>query len=389
METKLSNDISYIGVDDKTLDLFEGQYIIPNGISYNSYVIMDDKTAVMDAVDIRAKDEWLQNLSKVLGNRLPDYLVVLHMEPDHAASIGAFLEKYPDAKVVSNSKVFNMIPQFFPDLDLTGRQVVVGEGEELSLGRHALKFIMAPMVHWPEVMMAYEKSEKILFSADAFGKFGALDTPEDWDCEARRYYFNIVGRYGMQVQAVLKKVSALDVQKIYPLHGPMLTENLSHYLNKYDIWSSYRPEDKGIFIAYTSIYGHTKAVVEHLKEIINAQRDIKVSMADLARDDMAEALEDAFRYDRLVLATTTYDGGVFPAMENFITHLISKNYQNRRVGFIENGSWAPVAGKKMKAALENLKNLTFIEPVVTIKSSLTDESQLQAFVQALLKGEEN
>lgn len=388
METKLSNDISYIGVDDKTLDLFEGQYIIPNGISYNSYVIMDDKTAVMDAVDIRAKDEWLQNLSKVLGNRLPDYLVVLHMEPDHAASIGAFLEKYPDAKVVSNSKVFNMIPQFFPDLDLTGRQVVVGEGEELSLGRHALKFIMAPMVHWPEVMMAYEKSEKILFSADAFGKFGALDTPEDWDCEARRYYFNIVGRYGMQVQAVLKKVSALDVQKIYPLHGPMLTENLSHYLNKYDIWSSYRPEDKGIFIAYTSIYGHTKAVVEHLKEIINAQRDIKVSMADLARDDMAEALEDAFRYDRLVLATTTYDGGVFPAMENFITHLISKNYQNRRVGFIENGSWAPVAGKKMKAALENLKNLTFIEPVVTIKSSLTDESQLRALVQSLLKEEE-
>ena len=388
METKLSNDIFYIGVDDKTLDLFEGQYIIPNGISYNSYVIMDDKIAVMDAVDIRARDEWLQNLSEVLGHRLPDYLVVLHMEPDHAASIGAFLEKYPTAKVVSNTKVFNMIPQLFPNLDLSGRQVVVGEGEELSLGSHTLKFIMAPMVHWPEVMMAYEKSEKILFSADAFGKFGALDMPEDWDCEARRYYFNIVGRYGVQVQAVLKKVSALDVQKIYPLHGPMLTEDLGHYLNKYDIWSSYRPEDKGIFIAYTSIYGHTKAAVARLKEIIESQSDIKVSVSDLARDDMAEALEDAFRYDRLVLATTTYDGGIFPAMESFINHLISKNYQNRRVGFIENGSWAPVAGKKMRAALENLKNLTFIEPVVTIKSSLTDESQLRALAQSLLKEEE-
>jgi len=388
METKLSNDIFYIGVDDKTLDLFEGQYIIPNGISYNSYAIMDDKIAVMDAVDIRARDEWLQNLSEVLGHRLPDYLVVLHMEPDHAASIGAFLEKYPKAKVVSNTKVFNMIPQLFPDLDLTGRQVVVGEGEELSLGSHTLKFIMAPMVHWPEVMMAYEKSEKILFSADAFGKFGALDMPEDWDCEARRYYFNIVGRYGVQVQAVLKKVSALDVQKIYPLHGPMLTEDLGHYLNKYDIWSSYRPEDKGIFIAYTSIYGHTKAAVARLKEIIESQSDIKVSVSDLVRDDMAEALEDAFRYDRLVLATTTYDGGIFPAMESFINHLISKNYQNRRVGFIENGSWAPVAGKKMRAALENLRNLTFIEPVVTIKSSLTDESQLRALAQSLLKEEE-
>lgn len=383
---KLTESVYYVGADDKTLDLFEGQYVIPEGISYNSYVIMDDKIAVMDTVDKRATDEWFQNLEEVLNGKEPDYLVILHMEPDHAANIEHFLNRYKKAKVVSNPKTFNMIPQFFEHLDLEGRKVVVNEGDELSLGSHTLTFVMAPMVHWPEVMVAYEKKEKILFSADAFGKFGALDVEDEWDCEARRYYINIVGKYGAQVQALLKKAATLDIQKIFALHGPMLTENLGYYINKYDIWSSYRPEDEGILIAYASVYGHTKQAVEKLKEILEAKGAPKVAITDLARDDMAEAVEDAFRYDRLVLASVTYDGGIFPCMESFIAHLKSKNYQNRKVAFIENGSWAPIAAKKMRAELEGLKNLTFVDTTVSIKSAMKDADikQLEALADELL-----
>lgn len=383
---KLTESVYYVGADDKTLDLFEGQYVIPEGISYNSYVIMDDKIAVMDTVDKRATDEWFQNLEEVLDGKEPDYLVVLHMEPDHAANIEHFLNKYKKAKVVSNPKTFNMIPQFFEHLDLEGRKVVVNEGDELSLGSHTLTFVMAPMVHWPEVMVAYEKKEKILFSADAFGKFGALDVEDEWDCEARRYYINIVGKYGVQVQALLKKAATLDIQKIFALHGPMLTENLEYYINKYDIWSSYRPEDEGILIAYASVYGHTKQAAEKLKEILEAKGAPKVAITDLARDDMAEAVEDAFRYDRLVLASVTYDGGIFLCMESFIAHLKSKNYQNRKVAFIENGSWAPIAAKKMRAELEGLKNLTFADTTVSIKSAMKDADirQLETLADELL-----
>lgn len=383
---KLTESVYYVGADDKTLDLFEGQYVIPEGISYNSYVIMDDKIAVMDTVDKRATDEWFQNLEEVLNGKEPDYLVILHMEPDHAANIEHFLNKYKKAKVVSNPKTFNMIPQFFEHLDLEGRKVVVNEGDELSLGSHTLTFVMAPMVHWPEVMVAYEKKEKILFSADAFGKFGALDVEDEWDCEARRYYINIVGKYGAQVQALLKKAANLDIQKIFALHGPMLTENLGYYINKYDIWSSYRPEDEGILIAYASVYGHTKQAAEKLKEILEAKGAPKVAITDLARDDMAEAVEDAFRYDRLVLASVTYDGGIFPCMESFIAHLKSKNYQNRKVAFIENGSWAPIAAKKMRAELEGLKNLAFADTTVSIKSAMkeADIKQLEALADELL-----
>lgn len=383
---KLTDAVYYVGADDKTLDLFEGQYVIPDGISYNSYVIMDEKIAVMDTVDKRATDEWFKNMEEVLGGKEPDYLVVLHMEPDHAANIEQFLNKYRNAKVVTNPKTFNMIPQFFEHLDLEGRKIVVNEGDELVLGEHVLTFVMAPMVHWPEVMVAYEKKEKILFSADAFGKFGALDVDDEWDCEARRYYINIVGKYGAQVQTLLKKAATLDIQKIFALHGPMLTENLGYYINKYDIWSSYRPEDEGIFIAYASVYGNTRKVAEKLKEILEAKGAPKVAIADLARDDMAEAVEDAFRYDRLVLASVTYDGGLFPCMESFIAHLKSKNYQNRKVAFIENGSWAPMAAKKMKAEMENLKNLTFLDTVVSIKSAMKDADvkQLESLADELL-----
>ena len=381
---ELVKNIFYIGVDDKDIDLFEGQYIVPNGISYNSYLIKDEKIAVMDTVDARKCDEWLNNLEETLAGKSPNYLIMLHMEPDHAGSLKVFLEKYPSAQVISNQKLFNMIPQFFEGLNLEGRKVVVNEGDSLSLGDHTLKFVMAPMVHWPEVMMAYEEKEKILFSADAFGKFGALDTEEDWACEARRYYINIVGKYGTQVQALLKKASALDIQKIYSLHGPMLTENLPYYINKYDIWSSYRPEDKGVFIAYASIYGHTKVVAEKLKELLGT-KGVKVAFADLARSDFAECVEDAFRYDRLVLASPTYDGGIFPVVESFINHLKSKNYQNRKVAFIENGSWAPMAAKKMLAEMEGLKDITFIEPVITIKSAMkqADLAQVEALAEAL------
>ncbi len=383
---QLSKDIYYIGVDDKKIDLFEGQYVVPNGISYNSYVIMDEKIAVMDTVDLSMCNEWCQNLENVLNGKTPDYLVVLHMEPDHAGSIEKFLNKYTKANVVANAKTFQMMSQFFEKLDLTDRQVLVAEGDELSLGEHKLVFVMAPMVHWPEVMVAYEQKEKILFSADAFGKFGALDVEEEWDCEARRYYINIVGKYGAPVQSLLKKVANLDIEKIYPLHGPMLTENLGYYINKYDIWSSYRSEDEGVFIAYTSIYGNTKKAAEKLKDILEQKGVVKVSMVDLARDDMAEVVEDAFRYDRLVLASPTYDGGMFPFMETFINRLKSKNFQNRKVGFIENGSWAPVAGKKMMDEMSTLKNMELIEDKVTIKSTVKEDDivQLEKLADALL-----
>ena len=341
----------------------------------------------MDTVDLRKCDEWLENLEKALNGKTPDYLVVLHMEPDHAGSIEKFLNIYPNTKIIANAKTFQMMPQFFENLDLSGKQVIVGEGDEISLGKHTLTFVMAPMVHWPEVMVAYEKKEKILFSADGFGKFGALDVEEEWDCEARRYYINIVGKYGMAVQTLLKKAANLDIKKIFPLHGPMLTENLEHYINKYDIWSSYKPEDKGIFIAYTSIYGNTESAALKLKEILEKNGNTKVVVADLAREDMAEAVEDAFRYDRLVLASPTYDGGIFPYMETFISKLKSKNYQNRTVAFIENGSWAPMAAKKMFDMMSGLKDIKFLDEKVTIKSALktSDMPQLEKLASALLK----
>lgn len=375
INNKLTETVYYVGVDDKDIDLFEGQYIVPNGISYNSYIIADKKIAVMDTVDARKTNEWLINIEKVLNGKKPDYLVILHMEPDHTGSLETFLNKYPDCKIVSNAKLFAMIPQFFEGLNIDDEhKVVVAEGGKLELGEHVLTFVMAPMVHWPEVMVAYDNKDKILFSADGFGKFGALDTDEDWACEARRYYINIVGKYGAPVQSLLKKASTLDIEKIFPLHGPMLTENLSYYINKYDIWSSYRAEDKGILIAYASVYGHTKFAAEKLAEELNNMNQ-KTILTDLARDDMAEAMENAFRYDRLVLASVTYDGGLFPVMEQFISRLKSKNYQNRKVAFIENGSWAPLSAKLMKTEMEKLKNITIIEPVLTIKSSFKTENQ--------------
>lgn len=380
----ITDTIKYAGADDKSIDLFESQYVVPNGVSYNSYVILDDKIAVMDSVDARAEKEWFANLDGILGGRLPDYLVVSHVEPDHAGNIQKFMEKYPQAQVVVNAKSLSMLPQFFT-LDMSGRSVVVKEGDELKLGTHILTFVMAPMVHWPEVMAAYEKTEKILFAADAFGKFGALDTEEDWACEARRYYFNIVGKYGLQVQALLKKAAALDIRIICPLHGPILTENLDYYLKKYQTWSSYAPEDKGILIAYASIHGNTGKAAEKLAGLLRAGGAEKVVVSDLAREDMAEVIEDAFRYDRLVLAASTYDAGVFPCMESFLAHLKSKNYQKRTVGIIENGSWAPMAGKVMKETLSQMKEITVLEPVVTIKSTLNEASQaqLEQLAQAL------
>ncbi|MBR6730752.1 MAG: FprA family A-type flavoprotein [Alphaproteobacteria bacterium] len=384
---ELVQNIYYIGVDDKEIDLFEGQYVVPNGISYNSYVIMDEKKVVMDTVDIHKAEEWLSNLKEVLKGEQPDYLTVLHMEPDHAGSIGLFMKTYPNAKIISNQKSFDMMTSFFPDIDLEGKKVILKEGETLSFGAHSLTFVFAPMVHWPEVMVAYEAKEKILFSADAFGKFGALDCEEEWDCEARRYYINIVGKYGAPVQSLLKKAATLDIQKIFPLHGPMLTSNLGYYINKYDIWSSYRAEDEGVFIAYTSIYGNTKQSALKLKDILIQKGVKKVALADLSRDDMAEAVEDAFRYSHLVLASPTYDGDVFPYMTTFMHHLKSKNYQNRTVGFIENGSWAPMAAKIMKKEMSMLKNITLIDEHVTIRSALKTEDveKLEALADKLLK----
>lgn len=373
---EISNDIKYIGVNDHEIDLFEGMYDVPNGMAYNSYVILDEKTAVMDTVDAHFGDEWLGNLEKALGGRTPDYLVVQHMEPDHSANIKVFAEKYPNAKIVASSKAFVMMKQFFGD-DFTDKQVVVGENDTLSLGKHMLTFITAPMVHWPEVIMTYDDVDRALFSADGFGKFGALDADEDWACEARRYYFGIVGKYGAQVQAVLKKAAALNIEKILPLHGPMLLENLGYYLNLYNIWSSYGVESEGVVIAYTSVYGNTKKAVELLAEKLKEGGCPKVSVTDLARDDMAEAVEDAFRYGKLVLATTTYNADVFPFMRDFILHLTERGYQNRTIGIIENGSWAPVAAKVIKGMFEKSKNLTFTDTTVTLKSALSAESEAQ------------
>ena len=372
----ISEAIKYIGVNDKTLDLFEGQYIVPNGVSYNSYIIIDEKIAVMDTVDSRAIDEWLQNLEAELDGKQPDYLVVSHMEPDHGAGVRVFAEKYPNAKIVGNAKTFTMMSQFF-DMDISDRKVIVKEGDKLELGKHSLTFVMAPMVHWPEVMVCYESTDKVLFSADAFGKFGALDADEDWTCEARRYYINIVGKYGAQVQALLKKADNLDIKTICPLHGPILNENLEYYINKYDIWSSYRAENEGVMIAYVSMHGNTAQAVKELKAKLEESGVQKVAIADLARDDMAEAIEDSFRYDRLVVASPTYDGALFPIMEDFLYHLKMKNYQNRKVAIIENGSWAPMSGKKMKEHFEGMKNIALCDTVVTIKSALNENSREQ------------
>ena len=371
----ITSTIKYIGVNDRTTDLFEGQYVIPNGISYNSYVITDEKIAVMDSVDAAFDEEWLANIKGVIGEREPDYLVVQHMEPDHSASIKSFTRVYPNAKIVASAKAFTMMKGFF-GTDYNERQVVVKEGDELTLGEHTLTFITAPMVHWPEVIMTYDKKDKILFSADAFGKFGALDCDEEWACEARRYYIGIVGKYGIPVQAVLKKAAALDIAAICPLHGPALTENLGYYIGLYDTWSSYRPEEPGVAIAYTSVYGNTKVAVMKLAAMLE-ERGCKVAVSDLARCDMAEAVEDAFRYDRLVLATTTYNGGVFPFMHEFITHLTERSYQNRTVAFIENGSWAPMATKVMREMLAESKNITYTNAGVRIISSINENNEYE------------
>ena len=373
-EITISDTIKYVGANDHEIDLFESQYIVPNGVSYNSYIILDEKIAVMDTVDWRATEEWFANVTKVLDGKNPEYLVISHLEPDHASNIANFVAKYPDVKLVGNAKTFAMLPQFF-ELDVKEEQkIVVADGDKLSLGNHVLQFFMAPMVHWPEVMVTYEEKEKVLFSADGFGKFGALDVEEEWACEARRYYFNIVGKYGQPVQTLLKKAAALDIQMICPLHGPILKENLGYYIGLYDTWSKYEAEDEGIFIAYASIHGNTKKVAEKLAEVLEELGAPKVSIADLSRDDMAEAVEDAFRYDRLVLAAPTYDGGLFPAMDDFLHHLLAKSYQKRTVGLIENGSWGPMAAKKMREQLEEMKEITILEPVVTIKSTMKTEN---------------
>ena len=372
----ITNDIKYVGVNDHKVDLFEGQYVVPNGMAYNSYVIMDEKIAVMDTVDAHFADEWLDNVKSILGDRKPDYLVIQHMEPDHSASIEQFLMAYPETILVGNAKTFTMMDQFYT-VDSSVTRLVVKDGETLTLGAHVLNFVFAPMVHWPEVMVTYDSTEKVLFSADGFGKFGALDVEEEWDCEARRYYFGIVGKYGAQVQKLLSVAATLDIQMICPLHGPVLTENLAHYINRYDTWSSYRPEDEGVMIAYASVYGHTKAAAELLAESLTAKGCKKVVLADLAREDMAECVEDAFRYDKLVLASVTYNGDVFPCMKTFINDLIERNYQNRTVGFIENGSWGPTAERVMKKMLEGCKNLTFAETTVTVRSALNDTSREQ------------
>ncbi len=373
---KITDSIKYVGVNDHEIDLFEGQYVVPLGMAYNSYVIMDEKIAVMDTVDVKFTDEWLGNLKKVLGSKKPDYLVVQHMEPDHSANIMNFLDVYPDTTVVGNAKTFTFMGQFF-DLDPAMKKLVVKNGDKLELGTHVLNFVLAPMVHWPEVMVTYDSTDKVLFSADGFGKFGANDVedPEGWACEARRYYFGIVGKYGLQTQNLLKKAAGLDIRIICPLHGPVLSENLGYYVDLYDKWSSYTPEEKGVLIAYTSVYGHTKEAVMELAELLKKEGAEKVVVTDLARDDMPEAVEDAFRYDRLVLATTTYNNSIFPFMHTFIEHLVERFYQNRTVGFIENGTWAPVAKKTMHSMLEGCKNIKFLETSVTIKSALKDDSR--------------
>jgi len=371
-DTYISDSIKYIGADDTTLDLFESQYIVPNGVSYNSYIIMDEKIAVMDTVDQRKTDEWFDNLNKALDGKTPDYLVVSHLEPDHAANIQNFVEKYPTAKLVLSMKAKAMMPQFFEIDNLDDICITVKEGDALELGEHKLTFIMAPMVHWPEVMVEYEEKEKILFSADGFGKFGALSADEDWTCEARRYYFNIVGKYGAPVQTLLKKAANLDIKTICPLHGPILKENLGYYIDKYNTWSSYQPEDEGVLVAYASIHGNTEKAAKLIAKTLEEKGAPKVAITDLTRDDMAEAIEDAFRYSKLIIAASSYDGGVFPPMEDFLNRLSHKAYQNRTVGLVENGSWAPCAARAMKGFVENMKNITICDNTVTIKSTLKD-----------------
>lgn len=376
MNINISDAIKYIGVDDKDIDLFESQYIVPNGISYNSYVILDEKICVLDTVDKRKTDEWVANLENVLDGKTPDYLIINHLEPDHASNIQLLADKYPDMKLVGNAKTFNMLPQFF-DIDLTDRTVTVKEGDSLNLGEHTLSFYMAPMVHWPEVMVTYESKEKVLFSADGFGKFGAIDTDEDWACEARRYYFNICGKYGVQVQALLKKAAKLDIEKICPLHGPVLTENLRYYINLYDIWSKYEPEVDGIFIAYCSIHGNTEKAALKLYDILKEKTDKKIAISDLSRSDMAENVEDAFKYSTLVVAAPSYDGGVFPVMNDFLHHLKIKGYKNRKVAMIENGSWAPCAIKSMQPYFDEMKGIEISDAKVTIRSTMTAENEVQ------------
>ena len=382
---KITNDIKYVGVNDHDIDLFEGQYTVPLGIAYNSYAIVDEKIAVMDSVDLRFADEWIENIKREIGDRLPDYLVIQHMEPDHSSSIMRFVEAFPAVTLVSSAKAFAMMKNFF-GTDFTDNRIVVGEGDALSLGKHNLTFITAPMVHWPEVIVTYDSTDKVLFSADGFGKFGALDIDDEWACEARRYYIGIVGKYGAQVQALLKKASALDIEIICPLHGPVLNENLGYYIGLYDTWSSYRPETDGVCIAYTSVYGNTKKAVELLEKEL-AEKGVKVAVSDLARCDMHEAVEDAFRYSHLVLATTTYNADVFPFMKEFINHLTERGYQNRTVAFIENGSWAPMATKVMKSLLEKSKNLTYTEAGVKINSAVSDANiaEIKALADELTK----
>lgn len=386
MNKNITTDIKYIGVDDTTLDLFESQYIIPNGISYNSYLITDEKVAIMDTVDLRKSDDWWKNLEEALARRTPDYLIVQHMEPDHAGNIVAALEKYPNIKIVASAKAIQMLPQFFEDVDFSNNTIAVKENDTLCLGQHTLQFIMAPMVHWPEVMVTYDHADKIIFSADAFGKFGALCHEEDWACEARRYYFNICGKYGTPVQTLLKKVSALDVKCICPLHGPVLTENLGYYIGLYDTWSKYNVETEGVFIAYASIHGGTANVAKKMAEILKEKGAQKVSIADLSRDDMAEAVEDAFRMGKIILAAASYDGDVFPPMHDFLHHLILKGYQRRRIGIIENGSWAPCAGRVMTSLIEKMKEIELVQPMVTIRSRMkqSDIPALESLADAIL-----
>lgn len=387
MKMKITDKVKYIGVDDTTIDLFESQYVVPKGVSYNSYLILDEKTAVMDTVDRRGTKEWEQNLLRELQGRSVDYLVIQHLEPDHAGSIARLVELFPKMVLVGNAKTFAMLPQFF-DFSVEGKKLVVKEGDTLSLGEHELQFVMAPMVHWPEVMVSYESRDKILFAADAFGKFGALELTkdDDWACEARRYYFNIVGKYGAPVQTLLKKAAALEIAHICPLHGPVLSENISYYIDQYQIWSSYQPEDKGVLIAYASIHGNTAKVAETIRQMLYEKGEENVVLSDLAREDMAEVIEDAFRYDRMILAAASYDGGVFPCMQDFLLHLQSKAYQNRKVALVENGSWAPSAGKVMKSILETMKNIDLSEEIVTIRSAMkdTDRDALQKMVDKMV-----
>ena len=386
MISKVTENIKYIGVDDTTIDLFESQYVVPNGISYNSYLIMDEKIAIMDTVDFRKSEEWFVNLEEALEGRIPDYLVVQHMEPDHSGNMATLIEKYSEIKIVASAKAIQMMPQFFENICFEGKTIIVKEGDTLNLGTHTLKFFMAPMVHWPEVMVTYDSLDKILFTADGFGKFGALAHEEEWACEARRYYFNICGKYGAQVQALLKKAATLDIECICPLHGPILKENLDYYIGLYDTWSKYEVETEGIFIAYASIHGGTKKVAEKLAEILREKGAPKVSIADLCRDDMAEAVEDAFRMSKLVVAAASYDADVFPPMHDFLHHLKLKAYQKRRVGIIENGSWAPCAGRVMKGMLETMKEIEIVEPMVTIRSAMKqgDIPALEALADAML-----